>query len=82
MEGGLLLDVVVREGAPVLQLLPSKDQTLLVGGDALLVLDLGLHALDGVRGLHVQGDGLTCQCFYEDLHFVLLGSSGRWKIVG
>lgn len=25
----------------------------------LLVLDLGLHAIDGVRGLHLQGDGLA-----------------------
>ena len=42
MEGGLLLDVVVRQGAAVLQLLAaSEDQALLVGRDALLVLDLG-----------------------------------------
>ena len=38
MEGGLLLDVVIREGPSVLELLASKDQPLLVWGDALLVL--------------------------------------------
>jgi predicted solute-binding protein len=38
VQGGLLLDVVVRQGAAVLQLLARKDQALLVGGDALLVL--------------------------------------------
>ena len=38
MEGGLLLDVVVREGPTVLELLASEDQPLLVRGDALLVL--------------------------------------------
>ena len=38
MEGGLLLDVVVGQGASVLQLLPGEDETLLVGRDALLVL--------------------------------------------
>merc|ERR1712184_198806 len=48
MEGGLLLDVVVGEGPSVFELLASKDQPLLVRGDALLVLDLGLHILDGV----------------------------------
>ena len=48
VQGGLLLDVVVRQGAAVLQLLASKDQALLVWGNALLVLDLGLHILDGV----------------------------------
>ena len=38
MEGALLLDVVVREGPAVLQLLAGEDQPLLVRGDALLVL--------------------------------------------
>jgi hypothetical protein len=31
MESGLLLNVVVREGSSVLELLSSKDETLLVG---------------------------------------------------
>jgi hypothetical protein len=34
MESGLLLDVVVGEGATVLELLAGEDQTLLVRGDA------------------------------------------------
>ena len=33
VEGGLLLDVVVAEGAAILKLLASKDQALLVGRD-------------------------------------------------
>ena len=37
VQGRLLLDVVVREGAAVLELLTSEDQTLLIGGDTLLV---------------------------------------------
>merc|ERR1719325_190101 len=68
MESALLLDVVVREGPAVLQLLSSKDKPLLVWGDALLVLDLGLDILNGVRRLHLQGDGLPGQCLDEDLH--------------
>merc|ERR1712053_41307 len=68
MEGGFLLDVVVRKGPAILQLLSSKDQPLLVWGDALLVLDLGLDILNGVRRLHLQGDGLPGQCLDEDLH--------------
>jgi hypothetical protein len=44
----LLLDVVVRERTAVLELLAGKDQTLLIRRNALLVLDLGLHVLDGV----------------------------------
>ena len=34
VEGGLLLDVVVSQGAPILQLLAGKDQPLLVRGNA------------------------------------------------
>ena len=34
VQGRLLLDVVVRQGAPVLQLLAGEDQTLLIRGDA------------------------------------------------
>ena len=52
----------------ILQLLAREDQPLLVGGNALLVLDLGLHILDGVGGLHLEGDGLTRQGLHEDLH--------------
>eukprot|EP00966_Prymnesium_polylepis_P078326 1815972-Prymnesium_polylepis.3 len=46
VERRLLLDVVVRERAAVLQLLAREDDTLLVGRDALLVLDLGLHVVN------------------------------------
>ena len=68
MEGGLLLNVVVRKGAAILQLLACEDQTLLVRGDALLVLDLGLDIVDGVRALNLQSDGLPRQGLHEDLH--------------
>jgi streptomycin 6-kinase len=51
VERGLLLDVVVRQGAAVLQLLAGEDEALLVRRDALLVLDLGLNVVDGVRAL-------------------------------
>jgi hypothetical protein len=40
MEGRLLLDVVVRQSATILQLLTSEDQSLLVRWNALLILDL------------------------------------------
>jgi len=40
VERRLLLDVVVRKRAAILQLLASEDQALLVRWDALLVLDL------------------------------------------
>eukprot|EP00962_Isochrysis_galbana_P011696 scaffold3299_cov116-Isochrysis_galbana.AAC.1 len=48
VKGRLLLDVVVRQRAAVLELLAREDQTLLVRRDALLVLDLGLHIVNRV----------------------------------
>jgi hypothetical protein len=42
MEGRLLLDVVVRKSTAVLELLSSEDQSLLIWGNPLLILNLGL----------------------------------------
>ena len=68
VKGGLLLDVVISEGATVLELLSSEDETLLIRRDALLVLDLLLDLLDGVGSFDLKGDGLACQSLDEDLH--------------
>ena len=68
VEGGLLLDVVVTQSTSILKLLASKDESLLVWGDAFLVLDFGLHVFDGIAGLHLEGDGLSGECLDEDLH--------------
>merc|ERR1712020_801892 len=68
MKSALLLDVVVGESSSVLELLASEDQSLLIWGDSLLVLDLGLDVLNGVRWFDLQGDGLASQGFDEDLH--------------
>ena len=68
VESALLLNVVVRESAAILELLASKDQALLVGGNALFVLDLRLDIVDGVRRLHLQSDRLAREGLDEDLH--------------
>jgi len=68
MQRGLLLDVVVGQSATVLQLLTSKDQTLLIGRDTLLVLNLGLDVLNGVRCFDFQRDRLAREGLDEDLH--------------
>merc|ERR1740138_355047 len=68
VEGRLLLNVVVREGAAILELLAREDQALLVGRDALLVLDLGLDVVNRVRRLHLESDRLARQGLDEDLH--------------
>ena len=68
MERRLLLDVVVRQRAAVLELLARKDEALLIRRDALLVLDLLLHVLDRVRRLDVERDRLTGEGLHENLH--------------
>ena len=68
MESRLLLDVVVREGSAVLELLSSEDKSLLIWRDTFLVLDLGFDVLNGVSWLNVEGDGLTGKGLDKDLH--------------
>merc|ERR1719318_288218 len=62
------MDVVVREGSAVFQLLSGEDEPLLVWRNSFLVLDLGLNVLNEVRGFHLQGDSLASQSLDEDLH--------------
>ena len=62
MQCRLLLDVVVGQSPAVLQLLTSEDETLLIRRDTLLVLNLALHVIDGIRRLHLKGDRLTGDC--------------------
>ena len=68
MKGALLLDVVVGKSAAVLELLAGEDEALLVGGDALLVLNLGLDVVDGVRRLDFEGNRLAGEGLDENLH--------------
>ena len=70
VQRGLLLDVVVGQCAasrsrPV-ELLAREEEALLVGWDALLVLDLGLDVLNRIAALHLQRDGLAVQDLDED----------------
>jgi len=64
----LLLDVVIRKGSAVLELLTSEDESLLIWRNTLLVLDLSLDVLNGVSWLDIKGDGLTSEGLDEDLH--------------
>ena len=62
MKRRLLLDIVVGQGAAILELLAGEDEALLVWWDSLLVLDFGFYVVDGVRGLDFKGDGLPGDC--------------------
>ncbi|KAI1148814.1 hypothetical protein F4825DRAFT_78760 [Nemania diffusa] len=63
-----LLDVVVGKGSAILELLSGEDETLLIRGDSLLILNLALHVVDGIGGLDLEGDGLAREGLDEDLH--------------
>ena len=71
MESRLLLDVVITQGATILKLLSGENQTLLVGWDSLLVLDLGLDVVDGIGRFNLEGDGLSSDCSKHMLADVL-----------
>jgi hypothetical protein len=68
MESRLLLDVVVRKGSAVLELLSSEDESLLVWRDTFLILDLSFDVLNSVCWLDIEGDGFTSEGLDEDLH--------------
>ncbi len=68
VKGGLLLDVVIRESSAIFKLFPSKNQSLLIWWDALLVLDLLFDVVDGIGWFDIQGNGLTRERLNEDLH--------------
>ena len=68
MKSGFLLNVVIRKGSSILELLTSEDESLLIGWDSFLILNLGLDVLNGVRWLNLKGDGLSSECLDEDLH--------------
>ena len=61
-------DIVIYQGTAILKLLPSKDKTLLIRGDALPQLNLDLDDVNGIRRVDIKRDGLTIQSLDEDLH--------------
>ncbi len=61
MESGHSQDAVVQECTTMYWLFAWKDQPLLVWWDTLLVLQLGLSIVNGVRGPHIPCDGLASE---------------------
>mgnify|MGYP000033814660 CR=1 FL=1 len=59
-----------------LQLLAREDQALLARRDALHLLDLALHNLDCIAGLHIQRDRLARLRLDEDLRASVVAQRG------
>ena len=68
VQGRLLLDIVIRKRPAILKLLSSEDKPLLVWGDTLLILDLRLDIVDGIRRLNLESNRLAGQSLDKDLH--------------
>ena len=74
MKSRFFLNIVVGEGAAILELLAGEDQALLVRRDAFFVLDLRFYIVDGVAGLDFEGYGLTRSEIRLIRRFVEIGS--------
>merc|ERR1719489_524714 len=68
MKSRFLLNIVVRKGSSIFQLLTSKDKPLLIGRDTFLVLDLCLHIFDSIRSFNLKGNCLASKGLHKNLH--------------
>ena len=68
MQSGFLLNVVITERAAVLELFAGKNQALLIGRNALLVLNFSFHIVNGVAGFDIERDCFTREGLDENLH--------------
>lgn len=68
MDRRFLLHIVVAERPVVLELLPGKDETLLVRRNAFLVGNLRLDGRNRVGRLNLYRNCLAGERFYKDLH--------------
>mmetsp|Transcript_12773 Transcript_12773/g.15377 ORF Transcript_12773/g.15377 Transcript_12773/m.15377 type:complete len:207 (+) Transcript_12773:137-757(+) len=68
MQGRFLLNIVVAQGTSIFKLFSGKDKTLLIRGDAFLVLNLRFDIIDRVRRFDIERNGFTRKSFDKDLH--------------
>lgn len=59
MKCRFLSNVVIGQSTIIFKLLAGKNQTLLIGRDPLLVLDLALDGLNVVTGFDIESDCLS-----------------------
>lgn len=71
MDGVFFSNVIVREGPLLIELFSSEDESLLVGWDALLVVDMLFERENGIGWLNVDGHGPSSESLHEYLHHCL-----------
>lgn len=69
VDDGLLLNGVVSKSTRVLELSTGEGKTLLVNGDALFNLNLGLDGVNGGAGLNLERKSVTGKGLNKNLHF-------------
>lgn len=67
MKRRLLGNVVIGQGTIIFELLAGEDQSLLIGWDPLLILDLALDGLYVVTGFDVECDRFSRERLNENL---------------
>ena len=89
LSGMYLLNIVVGERATIFELFAGEDQTLLIGWDAFLVLDLALDIVDRIGGFDLEGDSLAREGLDEAAQWgleigvgVAEGSRGKLRVGG
>ena len=63
------MDIVIAQSSSILKLFACEDQTLLIGRNALFVLDLGLDVVDCIAGFDFEGDGFAREGLNEAVCF-------------
>ena len=64
----LTLLLLIGKSPAILELFSGKDKSLLIGRDALLVLDLRFDVVDRVRRFDLEGNRLPSQSLDKNLH--------------
>ena len=71
-----LLDIIIAQRPPILELLSRENQPLLIRWNALFVLNLGLDIVDGIARLDFESDGFTREGFHEAANAPRSGGEG------
>ena len=62
MKCRFFLNIIIRKGTSIFQLLTGKNQTLLIRRNTFLILNLSLDIINSIRGFDFKGDSLIRDC--------------------
>ena len=62
------MNIIVKKGSAIFELLSTANNSLLIWGETLLVINKILDSLDGITRLNVGGDCLSSQGLDINFH--------------